>query len=69
MPYIMRQVPAKSEEAVTDADEAWSGEAMVLKRMGPEGEDLPDTWMVTALKCLRAAMIKDRIAVNTGIGE
>ena len=65
--YIMRPMPAKREEDVADAIEAWEREEMELKRMDPQGEELPEAWRMTALKCQLAGQIKDHIDINAGM--
>ncbi len=39
---------------------------MELNRLDPRAEDLPETWRMTALKCLRTGRVKEYIAANAG---
>ena len=50
--HLMRPVAAKHEEEITDLIEAWEREEHAVRRLDPDGEELPDAWEMTALKCM-----------------
>ena len=46
--HLMRPVAAKSEEEIADTIESWEREENKVRRLDPDGEELPDAWRMTA---------------------
>ena len=63
----MRPMPAKSEEYIADALEAWEREEMELGKIGPSNDALPDAWMGTAVKCLMIGTLTEHVERNSAM--
>ena len=62
----MRPTAARSEEDIADAVEAWEREENEVRRLDPGGEELPDAWRMTALKCILVGRIKEHVEITAG---
>ena len=60
----MTPQPVKHESEVANAVEAWEAEELELKRLEPHAQDIPDCYMMIALKCMLVGKMKDHIELN-----
>ena len=46
--------------------EAWEREEDEVRRLDPDGEELPDAWRMTALKCILVGRLKEHVEITAG---